>query len=127
MYHAICSRHFIDWCQGPSPSHPDPELFAYNNWEKRQYIRRSIYKRQRVENRLASSCPAASEKTEVITNSSRETSSQLQAEEQQDHSLVANPVMYHTNNQDIQATVEISSSNADMDSPVLVSKYWQLL
>lgn len=31
--HAICSKHFIDWCQGPSPSHPDPELFGYNNWK----------------------------------------------------------------------------------------------
>lgn len=30
--HAICSKHFIDWCQGPSPLHPDPELFAYNQW-----------------------------------------------------------------------------------------------
>lgn len=48
--HAICSRHFIDWCQGPSPSHPNPELFAYNNWGKKEYVRRSIYKRQRVRN-----------------------------------------------------------------------------
>lgn len=30
--HAICSKHFIDWCKGPSASHPDPELFAYNRW-----------------------------------------------------------------------------------------------
>ncbi|XP_050704605.1 uncharacterized protein LOC126990093 [Eriocheir sinensis] len=31
-HHALCSNHFIDWNNGPSPSHPDPELFGYNQW-----------------------------------------------------------------------------------------------
>lgn len=31
-YHALCSKHFIDWNNGPSPLHPDPELFGYNQW-----------------------------------------------------------------------------------------------
>lgn len=22
----------MNWCEGPSPSHPDPELFGYNQW-----------------------------------------------------------------------------------------------
>lgn len=44
--HAICSKHFIDWCQGPSPNHPDPELFAYNQWGRNKYTRKSVYKRQ---------------------------------------------------------------------------------
>jgi len=39
--HAICSKHFIDWCQGPSPSHPDPELFAYNQWTATRTTKRS--------------------------------------------------------------------------------------
>ena len=35
-FHAVCSRHFIDWtANGPSPSHPNPELFAYNDWGKK--------------------------------------------------------------------------------------------
>ncbi|KAG0718716.1 hypothetical protein GWK47_051928 [Chionoecetes opilio] len=33
--HAICSLHFIDWGEnGPSLTHPDPVLFAYNKWGK---------------------------------------------------------------------------------------------
>ena len=33
--HAICSLHFIDWGEnGPSSEHPDPVLFAYNEWGK---------------------------------------------------------------------------------------------
>lgn len=43
-YHAICSKHFTDWGQGPSPSHPDPELFAYNRWGKKKSPRKSVYK-----------------------------------------------------------------------------------
>lgn len=122
-HHAICSKHFIDWCQGPSPTHPDPELFAYNNWGLKQYVRRNVYKRQRGENARyapASSCHAASE-NEINTNSSHETSL-LQAEDH-DHSSVPNPVMYHTLNQDIQATVEISSRTEELDTPLIASKY----
>jgi len=40
--HAICSKHFIDWCQGPSALHPDPELFVYNQWGASRNTRRSI-------------------------------------------------------------------------------------
>lgn len=32
-YHAFCSKHFINWCNGPSSSHPNPELFGYNQWK----------------------------------------------------------------------------------------------
>lgn len=35
-YYAVCSKHFIDWCKGPSPSHPDPELFGYNQWKAKK-------------------------------------------------------------------------------------------
>ena len=36
-FHAVCSRHFIYWTgNGPSSSHPNPELFAYNDWGKKR-------------------------------------------------------------------------------------------
>ena len=37
----ICSKHFKEW-QGnrPSPAHPDPECFAYNNWGKGATLRK---------------------------------------------------------------------------------------
>ncbi|XP_076058125.1 uncharacterized protein LOC143035233 isoform X2 [Oratosquilla oratoria] len=30
--HVICSLHFLEWNNGPSPEHPDPVLFSYNGW-----------------------------------------------------------------------------------------------
>ena len=30
--HAICSLHFLEWNNGPSPQYPDPVLFSYNGW-----------------------------------------------------------------------------------------------
>ncbi|MPC90452.1 hypothetical protein E2C01_085440 [Portunus trituberculatus] len=32
QYHAICSKHFVDWHQELSCQYADPELFAYNDW-----------------------------------------------------------------------------------------------
>lgn len=45
-YHAICSKHFINWCNGPSPSHPDPELFGYNQWKTSKGSEASVGKRR---------------------------------------------------------------------------------
>ncbi|KAG0714207.1 hypothetical protein GWK47_014565 [Chionoecetes opilio] len=40
-FHAICSRHFINWIgNGPSSSHPDPKQFAYNDWGKKLSYKR---------------------------------------------------------------------------------------
>ncbi|KAK3862412.1 hypothetical protein Pcinc_031726 [Petrolisthes cinctipes] len=106
--HAICSRHFVDWNQGPTQAHPDPELFGYNNWGKNQYIRRSIYKRQRVKHAPpeTSTSQAASDKTEAITESSQETLA-VQLQDEECH------LNYLGYDQGIQATVEVSSSSAD--------------
>ena len=38
----ICSLHFVNWGEnGPSSTHPDPELFAYNGWGKKHVSRPS--------------------------------------------------------------------------------------
>lgn len=45
-YHAICSKHFISWCNGPSPSHLDPELFGYNQWKTSKGSKASVGERR---------------------------------------------------------------------------------
>lgn len=67
--HAVCSKHFKDWCQGPSPSHPDPELFEYNQWGSTKNITRSSRtgdtKRRRTEPDTTNSSAAPSDKENI--------------------------------------------------------------
>lgn len=117
--HAICSRHFIDWNQGPTQAHPDPELFAYNNWGKTKYIRRSTYKRQKVEHAPTetSISQAASDRTEAITERCSQEALSAQPQDEVHH------MEYLRYDQEIQATVEVSSNSADSVSHVPPSKY----
>lgn len=108
-HHAICSKHFVNWCQGPSPSHPDPELFAYNQWGANKYSRVSAYKRKskctgNISNEPSSSCAADSScpPTQSTSNQDEPSSS---------FSFPQGNYYYASLDQEVQHHVEVASMN----------------
>ncbi|KAK8373654.1 hypothetical protein O3P69_010935 [Scylla paramamosain] len=69
--HAVCSLHFLDWNNGPSPEHSDPTLFAYNGWGRNHHA---------VINRKANSLQCQGQ--DVIAAPNASTSTQCNTETQ---------------------------------------------
>ncbi|XP_063857624.1 uncharacterized protein LOC135099123 [Scylla paramamosain] len=69
--HAVCSLHFLDWNNGPSPEHSDPILFAYNGWGRNHHA---------VINRKANSLQCQGQ--DVIAAPNASTSTQCNTETQ---------------------------------------------
>lgn len=126
-HHAICSKHFINWCQGPSPSHPDPELFAYNQWGANKYSRVSAYKRKSkctgdITEEPSSSCAAdsscpplsTSNQDEPSSSGATSTSSPSSSHEvASSFSFPCGDYYYASLNQEVQDHVEVETMNQE--------------
>jgi len=107
--HAICFKHFINWCQGPSPSHPDPELFAYNQWGKNKYSRKSIYKRE-------SKCSGGISAPNLDPPDS---CSQATTSQDVQHCNSPEVEYYASLDQEVQECIEVEVTSKTQDSSVL--------
>lgn len=116
-FHAVCSKHFINWCEGPSPSHPDPELFGYNQWRAAEGTENNIGEGRTRCNRHR---PRPTEELDVGENQSPTPSDNMPTVT----SSVAEPDFYIAVDQEVQVDIHIEVEDINQERSLAAGMFF---